>query len=1755
MPGKKVGPIWSHRPSEPEPPPTGIPDYDLPFLGDTMRWGTSVEGDPVGIYSAGGTPSTELERLTHLESATVYNRTFGLMRRFRNWDAGTWNTAAERTLAPRGLWLSEKARLGNGNAVLYDTIDNGDHDAHIRIRADEVKAIHAAVPIPFLLFTFQHEPESEQTAGTHGVPAGHWADTIYGSESAAFAAAYRHYRRVFLNRLLSNSGGAAYTGQLAFGPIFMGASFADTTADNFWPGDASCDFVGADAYNWHPAPGQYAWKEFSNAQRGAAIRDFALAHDLHACIGETGCFEDEPSGYVNGDPPSVTNRWDSTTLNPGGVGSSHPGAGPPFDRFPPDPVLSARDSVSPGIESKAGWIDRMHDWLKLQTFSSGPLDGDYVFQVLCWFDSTGDYNRFSNTSNQAINAYKDLLQDAEFGGTGAPPPPPPTPVAPVVEGTWVIHEANSIAELEGVSATIRNILQTTDVTGFSWRFKWSAFETSFGVWNTALLDAAKAIVEGTGKPLSIRFMAGRNTPSFRKGNTMVFNGTDPGGPNNNGEGEIIPLCFKNDTTENIVFTTGWKAIWDQLVTWCQSNGVNFLHGAWPGLLWSELGYVQQMQNEPGHTWAMVESVHKSLMNYALADASEDFFVEFPVSGHVDLVTVGGVTYNLRNVITAHLETRTQQPFCIIQVNNVDDTLQGLPTGDDDGHPRRGAQMVGLANDYNWSEVYKIVIGGTTAHAEEFAEYLEVYTPSFSGGTSAGLESQITNHAPDVQPPPPPPPTTVHPATGTWSIVQIETLGELTTAESLLETALDIYGVAGIGPRVIATLIEKGRLKVSTTAAAGLTQLLLNGTCPVNIPAGTKLYFEFGTGMSNEVEVTVAAGGYTAGASVLNVQPLPAQVGQGARAGHYDNTVLQNALNIATGKNKKMKPRIIHGKYTPSWVFTDGAQSYVESGNTSPQPIVAGGFNVQFERYWQQITANLFRWAKEKNAAAGKVVVPMIDAGWYSLNYSELYYGPEVQSAAGGTLLTNREPFSAAHRRLIDFGFAMTDATISIGFGLSGHGTLHDYIAGNLAAHMRTVSGVDDSKRIFMQANGWGPGGQWGNALTESGFDATVWPKKVRRGLQDIHPANGGDRTAANWITMYNMAEVDDATYCELYHVQFSTNLATAFQVDAAARNQMILEIKNHFDMRSGTGGGGGGGGGGGAETLGALYKNAPFINLWTHMRTGASAANNTDDFATTMARYYPVNVHAEGAHATYLGDSTKAFSGDTTLARKLVVAGVKFVTGYENGSYVHQGDFSQASELESQAALSIAMLWGGSYKRDVAGVTEGVNRLASTINATIRTITITDALVTKPAGTPNIWPFKASKGLGTITTASRSQDTLNYLGLLRIENEIIGIPVGGITQSGGIITVTNAVRGMFGTTPASHTKPTSGFGPRVFAPVYIGVVSGADAPLAGIPDDVDGSGNAKPLRYAIKIWQNTGADHIAMHAEAKFDKNDAVNAWSGYNAAHFDVSTAFLYNQGDPYGTGQIRQWYDPGNVKMSDADWGDAQIAKHTRILSRVGWENMAILSNSPERFGDDQRVVANLHALRPGAGGRWEGFAKVAEGDTIVDPQFATDLARVIAIWRDNEPIYAWNRWDRQFVGTGNAAAEQRYLRVSYAMWLLGYQEGKPRPVFGAPWGLTRPDDCVFWHLGAPTSIPTDAVDLLDTASGLYVRRFDNGLVLVNATPSSKDWTLGTAHIYYRVASLATGNNVTLASAAEVTGTITVAGREATILARIPA
>lgn len=407
-----------------------------------------------------------------------------------------------------------------------------------------------------------------------------------------------------------------------------------------------------------------------------------------------------------------------------------------------------------------------------------------------------------------------------------------------------------------------------------------------------------------------------------------------------------------------------------------------------------------------------------------------------------------------------------------------------------------------------------------------------------------------------------------PNAGAWTIRAVTSGTTLPTTE--INTNLDLGCYVGFGLRFPWRTVETGRVLSTGTASIGATTINLSTALPSNLADNSTLSFDYGAGMSGPVVVQLN-GARTAGATSIIVDPISAQIGSGARAGIYDDTILNNGYNLAVAKGRKFKPRSMGGQWTPSHVAGDGAFTYVETGGpqagqTSYGPWIdsSGNPNVIFERAYRQFTRHKAEWANAKNLSIPDSV-PMLDMTNYSMEYSEMYYGPFLQSFGGSSLSAGR--MVTGHSRLVDINVEESwDAYgIPIGHGLSGQGPLNTTVAPGVAQHIPDTYG-DDFLGAYVQANGWGyitgstSVGEWGSTV-EASFDANVWPIPVRRAVQDISPPQ--PRQLGQWDEMIDDALAIGCTYTETYTYQ-GFNDVPGMNASTAVHNEMIAAL-NRFN--------------------------------------------------------------------------------------------------------------------------------------------------------------------------------------------------------------------------------------------------------------------------------------------------------------------------------------------------------------------------------------------------------------------------------------------------------------------------------------------------------------------------------------------------------------------------------------------------------------
>jgi hypothetical protein len=147
-----------------------------------------------------------------------------------------------------------------------------------------------------------------------------------------------------------------------------------------------------------------------------------------------------------------------------------------------------------------------------------------------------------------------------------------------------------------------------------------------------------------------------------------------------------------------------------------------------------------------------------------------------------------------------------------------------------------------------------------------------------------------------------------------------------------------------------------------------------------------------------------------------------------------------------------------------------------------------------------------------------------------------------------------------------------------------------------------------------------------------------------------------------------------------------------------------------------------------------------------------------------------------------------------------------------------------------------------------------------------------------------------------------------------------------------------------------------------------------------------------------------------------------------------------------------------------------------------------------------------------------------------TVKPEEFLQDLQS------GNLPAIYWARWNQGDVDVA------KYKRFTYGSLLLPYRSTATRFQYGGPWGLDKPDKLMFWGFGSPTTNPSGVSALLDGATGLYVRTFTHGMIIVNPTHSSHTFRVPSG--YYDVIHTTTSGLPKLVSG------VTVAARDAAFL-----
>lgn len=314
--------------------------------------------------------------------------------------------------------------------------------------------------------------------------------------------------------------------------------------------------------------------------------------------------------------------------------------------------------------------------------------------------------------------------------------------AALVSGTWVLQQASSVRELEAArSQWIDTALQTPDLRGFCLRVPWRAIDGDL-----SLLQSGRAIARRHQVDYSIRFMAGRHTP------TRVFDKGCPSYAKRSPQGarEKVPAPFTADGASNAIFEQEYEALVARLAQWCREQQVHLLHLAWYGQDWAELNHGREVRALPGYTFENWLRAHQRLVDIGLKYAGDGLAVELPFSGY-------GPCCEAAASLADHVIERIgpSRPLFFCQANGWG------PQGDwgapdpqtesrfDEVWKRpicRGQQMI-QPRDYDWPVVFRKLY-------ENQATYCEVYAPSFSPERQSLLAEEVRKFAAHCRKPPP-----------------------------------------------------------------------------------------------------------------------------------------------------------------------------------------------------------------------------------------------------------------------------------------------------------------------------------------------------------------------------------------------------------------------------------------------------------------------------------------------------------------------------------------------------------------------------------------------------------------------------------------------------------------------------------------------------------------------------------------------------------------------------------------------------------------------------------------------------------------------------------------------------------------------------------------------------------------------------------------------------------------------------------------
>lgn len=300
---------------------------------------------------------------------------------------------------------------------------------------------------------------------------------------------------------------------------------------------------------------------------------------------------------------------------------------------------------------------------------------------------------------------------------------------PTMMKTWVLVDATAVSNIP-VTA-IKAAYGRARLGGISLAMPWDRVEKTKGVYDLSVPAAVADLARSLGTEFSLRVRGGSHTPAFWMGRSWVPQGTTP---YDIARGMTIPCPFNLDGTKNTVNITGHQRLASQLARYVDAWGLTLLHGTWPGGPSAEMYYTPELTTLPGHSAAVVQATHTSVLYAWQTRIPVGTALEMPMGG------MGGPPFvNLQKAMYVAERAMPRPQF--IQLNWWDD--RPTPAGGDTftnfatrwpTPPRHGIQMIhAITMDYAKAFTRSDLTG---------AEYGEVYLKQFVLANSDQLVTEI-----------------------------------------------------------------------------------------------------------------------------------------------------------------------------------------------------------------------------------------------------------------------------------------------------------------------------------------------------------------------------------------------------------------------------------------------------------------------------------------------------------------------------------------------------------------------------------------------------------------------------------------------------------------------------------------------------------------------------------------------------------------------------------------------------------------------------------------------------------------------------------------------------------------------------------------------------------------------------------------------------------------------------------------------------